>query len=117
MGETAAPQGDPQGGGEQPAPVQKPDAPVQQPAPAPVQKPAPEPSQKPSPAPAHPDDVGAGIAAFIAALGSVDAGPPTGPAPDPKVSVAFALGWQMTELYRLHEWGESPPVDTGQPPT
>ena len=26
--------------------------------------------------------------------------PPTGPAPDPAVSAAFSLGWQMAELYR-----------------
>jgi hypothetical protein len=60
--------------------------------------------------------VGAGIAAFIAAIGSADTKPPTGPAPDPKVSVAFALGWQMTELYRLREWGEHRPVDPGHAP-
>jgi hypothetical protein len=41
--------------------------------------------------------------ALTAALQAVAAGvknPPAEPAPDPRVSAAFALGWQMAELYR-----------------
>jgi hypothetical protein len=71
---------------------------------------------KPPPAPAKADDVGAGISALIAALESANTKPPSGPAPDPKVSVAFALGWQLTELYRLHDDGQRPALDSGQPP-
>jgi hypothetical protein len=49
------------------------------------------------------DGVGAGLQAFVKALGAAQPAP-SGPQPDPKVSQAFALGWQMSELYRAKEW-------------
>ena len=33
-----------------------------------------------------------------------------GPAPDPLVSVAFSLGWQMAELYQPAVWPTDPPA-------
>lgn len=42
------------------------------------------------------DTPGDALNAFLAAARK----PPSGPAPDPQVSVAFALGWQMAEMYR-----------------
>jgi hypothetical protein len=62
------------------------------------------------------DDVGAGLSAFLQALGSAGAKPPSVPAPDPKVSSAFALGWQTAELYRLHEWPGQLPASPDELP-
>src|SRR4051794_1704584 len=42
------------------------------------------------------DSPGEALEAFVAGLRA----PPPGRGPDPLVSVAFALGWQMAELYR-----------------
>jgi hypothetical protein len=50
------------------------------------------------------------------AAGSVRQHPPAGPVPDPKVTAAFTLGWQVAELYR--PGGESrPPANRDDLPT
>ncbi len=53
------------------------------------------------------DSVTAGLTAFVQAV-ETKPPEPTGPGADPKVSVAFALGWQMAELYRATAWRTVP---------
>jgi hypothetical protein len=50
---------------------------------------------------------GEGAKALLSSLATVAQEP--GPGPDPMVSVAFTLGWQMAELYRPAAWPSSAP--------
>ena len=61
----------------------------------------------------EPSGTGAPADAATAVLNAVvDAAknPPVEPAPDPRVSAAFALGWQMAELYRPDAPTTTPPA-------
>lgn len=49
----------------------------------------------------------AGEALLSSMLATVEA---AGPLPDPHVSVAFSLGWQMAELYQPTSWPAGPPA-------
>ncbi len=49
----------------------------------------------------------AGEALLTSMLSTVEA---AGPLPDPHVSVAFSLGWQMAELYQPATWPAGPPA-------
>lgn len=54
-----------------------------------------------------PESAAEGAEAFVTSL--VAAAEQPGPTPDPSVSVAFALGWQMAELYLPTAWPTQPP--------
>jgi hypothetical protein len=54
--------------------------------------------------------------AFVDALVQAVKQPPTEPAPDPTVAAAFALGWQMAELYRPGVSKAGPPAAHGDLP-
>jgi hypothetical protein len=58
------------------------------------------------------DTPGDAVNAFLAAATK----PLPGPAPDAKVSVAFALGWQMAEMYRPELRGTREPADPADLP-
>ncbi len=65
---------------------------------------------------AEPDKGGLGVpadalSAFAQSLVDAARHPPAEPAPDPQVSAAFALGWQMAELYRPDAPTSRPPAD------
>ncbi len=76
-----------------------------------------EPAAKPAPAaPAKAsDDLSAGAGALVQALAAA-AKPPADPARDPNVAVAFALGWQIAELYRPDPPVEAPAQAADDPP-
>ncbi len=70
----------------------------------------------PAPVPVKaPDDLSAGADAFIQALATA-AKPAAGPAGDPNVAVAFALGWQIAELYRPDPPGVASAAAVDDPP-
>ena len=50
--------------------------------------------------PTGPGDPSEALSAALDAAVSAVKNPPVEPAPDPRVTAAFALGWQMAELYR-----------------
>ncbi len=77
---------------------------------APEAKPAPA-----APAAKAPDDLSAGADAFVQAL-TTAAKPAAGPARDPNVAIAFALGWQIAELYRPDPPGAAPAAPAADPP-
>jgi hypothetical protein len=54
-----------------------------------------------------PEGAAEGAQAFVSSL--VAAAEQPGPTPDPNVSVALALGWQMAELYQPAVWPTQPP--------
>jgi hypothetical protein len=55
----------------------------------------------------------AGEAVLSSMLSTVEA---SGPRPDPYVSVAFSLGWQMAELYQPATWPVEPPAPAEELP-
>jgi hypothetical protein len=82
-------------------------------APAAAEAPAVQPAAA-APAKA-PDDLSAGADAFVQALAAA-AKPVADPARDPNVAIAFALGWQIAELYQPDVPGEAPAPTADDPP-